>query len=260
MTSSLNRLFQSKDLLWAWTGRNIRARYQQSVMGGLWIVIQPLATVLIFSTIFTLFVPIDTGDVPYPIFSYVAVVPWMLLANSLNDMTSSLIANMQLVTKIYFPREILPLSALLARLLDFVVAALILLLLIFYYQMPIYPIAWMALPVVFVIQVTFVLGLGLMLSAANVFYRDIGPLLTLVIQLWFYASPIIYPITMVPERFRQFYFLNPMSGILTAYRDILLQGRLPSTYLIPAAIIAAVVLLVGFSFFKRVEFQFADIV
>ena len=238
MTTELNALFRTRDLLWTWTGRNIRARYQQSLMGGLWIVVQPLATVIIFSVIFTLFVPIDTGDIPYPVFSYVAVVPWMLLASSLTDMASSLVGNMSLVTKIYFPREILPLAAVLARLLDFLVAGVILFVLMFIYGMKIYSISLLALPFLIGIQLALIVGLGLFLSAANVFYRDVGPLLVLGITLWFYASPIIYPVSMVPENLRLLYFLNPMAGVLTAYREILLYGRLPGVYLVPAAVIS----------------------
>jgi lipopolysaccharide transport system permease protein len=260
MLNEFNALFRSSDLLWTWTGRNIRARYQQSLMGGLWIVAQPVATVIVFSVIFTLFVPIDTGEIPYPVFSYVAIVPWMLLSSSLTDMASSLVSNMSLVTKIYFRREILPLAAMLARLLDFLVAGVILFVLMFVYRMQINPASLLALPAVIIIQLALIVGLGLFLAAANTFYRDIGPSLALGIQLWFYASPIIYPVSMVPENLRTFYFLNPMAGVLIAYREILLFGRLPGVYLIPAIVIAAIVLVIGYWFFRHVEFRIADIV
>lgn len=260
MLSSVTPLFQARDLLWTWTGRIIRARYQQSVLGGLWIVIQPAATVAIFTVIFTLFVPVDTGDTPYVVFSYVALVPWMLFANSLTDMTNSLIENMQLVMKIYFPREILPLASLLARLMDFFVSVGLLVVLMIYFRVPIFPQGWLFLPVILAVQLTLVLGLGLMLAASNVFYRDIRPLLTLGVQLWFYASPIIYPVSMVPERLRPFYFLNPMAGVLEAYRAVLLNQQLPGPYLAASAAVASVAFVFGFWFFKRVEFQFADIV
>lgn len=260
MLTSVETLFGARDLLLAWTARNIRARYQQSMLGWIWAILQPAAQVLIFSVVFTLFVPVDTGDIPYPVFSYVAVAPWAFLAASLPDMADALVANMGLVTKIYFPREILPVAAMLARLIDFGVATLLLVTLMLVYGMPFFPAGWLFLPVILAVQVALILGVGLMCAALNVFFRDVRSLLVLGLQLWFYASPIIYPVTMVPERLRPFYFLNPMAGVIEAYRDVLLYGRLPGTYLAPSALIAVVLFLVGYWLFKRVEFQFADIV
>ena len=260
MISNLSSVIQTRELLLAWTSRSIRGRYQQSALGWLWAIIQPVASVFILTIIFTRFVPIDTGDVPYAVFSYVAIVPWAFLSNSLNDMTASLVGNMGLVTKIYFPREILPFAAMLARLMDFGIAATLLLILIVVYRVPVNVGAWLFLPVVLAIQLALVSGLGLALAAANVFYRDVASLLTLGIQLWFYASPIIYPATMVPERLQPFYFLNPMAGILVAYRDILINGQMPGPYLMPSAVVSIVLFVGGYWFFKRVEFQFADIV
>lgn len=258
--AKLSQLLQAQELLWAWTGRNIRARYQQSLLGGLWIVIQPLATVAIFTVIFTLFVPVDTGKIPYIVFSYVALTPWMLFAGALTDMANSLVDNMHLLTKIYFPREILPLSALLVRLLDFLIMVGLLLFLFLYFRLPLFPVSWLYLPVILLIQLAFSLGLGLLLAAANVFYRDVRPLLTLGIQLWFYASPIIYSVEMVPTYLRPFYLLNPMASILEAYRAILLYGATPSPYVLLAGVVALLVLGGGYWYFKRVEFEFADIV
>lgn len=259
LTNSKN-LLASKDLLLAWTGRTIRGRYQQSLLGGLWAVIQPAASVLIFSIIFTQIVPVDTGDIPYPVFSYVAVVPWTFLASSLADMAGSLVQNMTLVTKIYFPREALPVAAMLARLLDFGISACILIFLIIYYQVPFFPLGWLFLPVVLLIQICLVAGLGLMAAAMNVFYRDVQPFLTLFIQIWFYASPIIYPVSLVPQKFQAFYFFNPMAGILESYRSILLRQTLPGSELLIAAVISLTVLVFGYWLFKRVEHLFADIV
>jgi lipopolysaccharide transport system permease protein len=260
MIANATQLIQKRDLLWTWSDRIIRARYQQSVLGGLWVVIQPAAIVAIFTVIFTFFVPIDTGDIPYVVFSYVAMVPWMLMANSVPDMANSLVENMQLVTKIYFPREVLPLAALLARLMDFFVAAALLVVLILLFRVPLFPLGWLFLPVILMIQLALICGLGLALAAANVFYRDVRPLLQLGLQLWFYASPIIYPISLVPERLRPFYFLNPMAGILEAYRAVLLYQRVPGPYLYISGLVAVLILAAGYWVFKRVEFQVADIV
>jgi lipopolysaccharide transport system permease protein len=253
-------LFQARDLLWSWAGRNIRARYQQSALGWLWAIVQPAAQVVIYSLIFTKVVAVDTGDVPYIIFSYVAVVPWMLLATSLPDMTGSLIANMSLVTKIYFPREILPIAALLARLMDFGISASLLLLLIVLFQVPALSPALLFVPVILSIQLALLIGIGLGCAALNLLYRDVTSVLTLVIQLWFYASPIIYPITYIPESLHPLYFLNPMAGIIQGYRDILLDGHMPGPYLAVSAVVSSLILLVGYWLFKRLEFLFADII
>jgi lipopolysaccharide transport system permease protein len=260
MISDMFKVYQFRDLVWTWTDRIVRSRYQQSVLGGLWMIVQPTATAAIFAIIFTYFVPINTGDIPYVVFSFVAVNPWMLLANSLTDMSNTLVDNMNLVTKIYFPRDILPISALLARLVDFFIASVLLLILILYFRIRLFPLGWLYLPIILIVQLSLSLGLGFILAAANVFFRDVRPLLTLIIQLWFYASPIIYPVSMVPEYLRPFYFLNPMAGILESYRAVLLYQTIPGSYLIVAGFEALIILIIGYRFFKRVEFQFADFV
>lgn len=260
MFINISHLIQAKDLIHTWTSRSIRARYQQSVLGGLWIVIQPLAIVAMFSIIFTYFVPVDTGDIPYPVFSYVAMIPWLLLSSSLGEMTDSIVGNLNLVTKIYFPREILPLSSVLARLLDYFVGFIILIVLMLIFKVPFFLLGWLLLPVILVIQLALIVGLGLTLAAANVFYRDVRSILALGIQLWFYASPIIYPVSVVPEQLRPFYYLNPMAGILEGYRAVLLFHTMPPPSLYISAAVALIVLVFGYVFFKRVEFHFADIV
>jgi ABC-type polysaccharide/polyol phosphate export permease len=185
--SSIASSHSYRDLLVAWTSRIIRARYQQSILGGLWAVVQPLATVAVFTVIFTYFIPINTGDIPYAVFSYTAMAPWLLFSTSMMDMTESLVTNMNLVTKIYFPREIFAISALMAR-IRFCIAYLVLFVLIWYYQLPV-SVTGLVYPAYSVDQL---LSLGLGPSAlANVFYRDIKHVVTLIIQLWFYAT-IIY--------------------------------------------------------------------
>jgi len=260
IASYLKDLYLAKDLLFAWTGRNLRGRYQQSTLGWLWAIIQPVSAAIIFTLIFTLVVPIDTGDTPYIIFSYVAVVPWTFLSTSLTDMTASLVANMNLIKKIHFPREAVPIAAMLARLMDFGVAAILIVILMFIYKMPLHLPTLLFLPLILAIQITLILGLGMGLAALNIFYRDVQSVLTLTIQIWFYASPIIYPVTMVPENLRTLYFLNPMAGILESYRDVLIHARMPGIYLLPAAVVAVIVFWIGYWSFKRVEFKFADVV
>ena len=258
--SEFRTIYTYRDLLVAWTVRTVRARYQQSVLGGVWAILQPAATVAIFTIIFTRFVPIETGGIPYVVFSYSAMVPWMLFSASITDMVDSLVGNMNLISKIYFPREVLPLAALFARLLDFIIAESILILLMIYYQMPVFIAGWLLLPFILFIQLVLALGIGFLGAALNVFYRDMRHLFVLVLQLWLYASPIIYPVTAVPERFQTLYFLNPMAGIIEAYRAVLLYEQMPGAYLGLSAIISLFTLVIGYLFFKRVEPKFADVI
>ena len=260
-TSGIKSLFlDHRDLLLAWTSRIIRARYQQSVLGGLWAIVQPLSMVIIFAVIFTLFIPVDTGNVPYMIFAYTAMVPWALFTGSLSEMVQSLVGNMNLVSKIYFPREILPIAALLARLLDAVIAFTLLIVMMIFYRMPVLTLSWLFLPLILVIQVAFSLGLGFIGAALNVFYRDITHLVALGLQIWLYATPIIYPVTAVPEKYQTLYFLNPMAGIIESYRAVILRGEMPQSYLWLSAVIGGIILIFGYWIFKRLEFQFADVV
>jgi lipopolysaccharide transport system permease protein len=259
MTSQATFL-SHRPLLYAWIMRTIRARYKQSLLGGLWAIVQPAVATLIFSLVFTYFVPIDTGGIPYIVFSYAAMAPWTFFTTALTDMVESLVINMNLVSKIYFPREILPIAALLARSLDFGIASLLLLMLMFYFGIQIELSALLFLPAVIAIQLALSLGLGFIGAALNVFYRDVKHIIALVIQVWLYATPIIYPASAVPSWLRPYYYLNPMTGIIESYRDILLRQQGPGPYLLISLVSASACLVIGYWFFKKVEFQFADVV
>jgi lipopolysaccharide transport system permease protein len=260
MTLQLRQILKTRDLVLAWTIRTLRGRYQQSALGWLWAVIQPVATVAIFSIVFTRIVPVDTKGVSYLLFSFVAVVPWTLLTSSITDMASSLVQNMNLVGKIYFPREALPIAAMLARLADFGISFILLLIMVVFFQGNISPLGLFYLPLIFLIQLALMLGIGIGSAALNVFYRDVDPLLKLITQVWFYASPILYPVALVPEKWKWAYYLNPMAGVIAAYRDVFIYNTVPSDYLLPSAVVALIILCIGYWFFKRVEFQFADII
>ena len=242
------------------TSRNLRARYQQSMLGWTWAILLPAAQAAILSVVFTFFVPVDTDGVPYIVFCYVAMVPWTFLAASLPDMANSLIENMGLVTKIYFPRQALPIAAMLARMADFVVGAAVCVVLIVIFALPVDPVAFMMLPVVLVAQVLLIAGIGLLCAAGNVFFRDVRSLLVLGLQLWLYASPVIYSMATVPERLRPFYRLNPMVGIIEAYRDILIRGTAPGMNLAISMAVAVVLCVTSVFVFRRLESRFADIV
>jgi lipopolysaccharide transport system permease protein len=256
----IKELLACRDLLRMWTWRLVRARYRQSILGGLWVIMQPAATVVIFTIVFTRFIPVDTGGVPYVLFSFATIVPWTLLSTSLTDMVNCLVDNMNLVTKIYFPREVLPIAALLARMLDFGISGAVLLLMMAFYHIPLFTAAWIYLPLLVAIQAALILGLGFAGAALNVFYRDIRHLIVLGLQIWLYASPVIYPSAAVPEQLRPFYFLNPMAGVCEGYRRILLHGKPPELTLLASACFALIFALIGYWFFKRAEAWFADII
>jgi homopolymeric O-antigen transport system permease protein len=260
MISKLYSLNPTFELVAVWTYRIIRSRYRQSVLGGLWAIIQPAAGVVIFSVIFVFFIPVDTGNIPYMLFSFAAMVPWTLFSSSIGDMADSLVGNMNLISKIYFPREVLPIAAMLARIVDFLIAGIVLAVLLYAYRMPIYGSGVLFLPLILCIQVLLGLGIGFLGAALNVFYRDVRHIIVLGLQIWFYATPIIYPVSTVPEELRPFYFINPMTGIISAYRTVLFDHAQPGGYLLYSAVIALVVFIGGLWFFKKVEFQFADVV
>ncbi len=256
----LNNLWGQRELLGVWTAREVRIRYKQSVLGVLWALLQPLAFTFMFTVVFSYVVQVPTDGIPYPIFSFTALLPWTLLTASISFGVPSLVGNMNLVTKIYFPREILPLAAMFAALVDFLVASLIYVAMLLWYRLPLYPTA-LLLPLLLVVQTALALGLVLLGAAALVFYRDIRFVVPLTLQLWLYASPVIYPASLVPAQWQWLYALNPMVGLLEGYRAILLHGVWPSpATLAPAVVISTVLLVAGYAWFKRVEPSFADMI
>lgn len=260
IATQIKTFIQHRELLFAWTMRIIRARYQQSILGGLWAVLQPIAMITIFTAVFSYFIRVDTGNTPYAVFAYTAMVPWMLFSTGIADMVESITGNMNLVSKIYFPREMLVISSLLARVLDFIIAYSVLIILMLIYQVPIFLASWAFLPLILFVQFAISLGIGLLGAAVNVFYRDIRLMISLIIQIWFYATPIVYPISLVPENIRPYYFINPMVGIIQSYRNVMIDGSAPPSEFIISAMIAIIVLAVGYWLFKRLEIQFADII
>ncbi len=253
-------LYGYRDLLWLWTMREIKVRYKQSMLGIAWAVFQPLGLTLIFTFVFSHLVRIDTGAIPYPVFSYVALVPWIFFATSLSFGTASLVNNMNLVTKIYFPREILPLASVGAAFVDFVISAVILGGMMWFYGMKL---GWVSLWVIplLLLQIALTLAVVLLGSALLVFFRDVRFVVPLLTQVWMYATPIIYPASFVPPRLRTLYFLNPMAGIIDGYRRALLSGETPQhDAVIVGAVVTVVLLVVGYLSFKYAEPHFADLI
>lgn len=260
LVDPFRQLWKFRELVLAWARREIQVRYKQSLLGGAWAVLQPFSLMVLFSIVFTWVVHVPTEGVPYPIFSYCALLPWTFLSTSISFGSTSLIQNMNLVTKIYFPREILPLGAIAAALLDLMVASVVFVGLMVFYGIPVYwTLVWV--PLLLLIQILLTTGLTLFAAATMVFYRDVRFVIPLALQLWMYASPIIYPLALVPEGIRPLYMLNPMAVLIDSYRRAILFGQGPDPISLGvAAGISVAVSCLGYWFFKRMEWQFADVI
>lgn len=260
LVENLKLFYQYRELLAAWTGREIRARYRQSVLGFGWALVQPLVQIVVISIIFGSVLRVPSGDIPYPLFAYAAILPWNLFAHSITASVPSIFQNMDLVNKIYFPREFLPLSSILARLIDFAIASLIYVALMLFYRMPIYP-TLIYVPLILLVQIVLAVGIGLLGSAVSVFVRDISLAIPLGMQIWMYATPVVYPLSMVPEKWRGLYLLNPMAGIIHSYRSVMLEGKPPDlAYLGLSAALSVLLCVLAFIYFKRIEMAMSDIV
>ena len=260
MGRSLVRLFQYRDLLLTLSLHRLKVRYKQSVLGPSWALLQPIALMVIYTVIFSRVVQVSTNGAPYAIFAYSALLPWTFFSTSLSTATNSLVSHFNLVTKVYFPREILPLTYIAAALADFFLASLVLAGLMVYYRT--LPTAY-ALGVVpaLVVLIAFTLGVSLLLCAIQVRYRDIGVAMPLALQVWMFASPVVYPLSAVPERWRPLYVLNPVVGVVENFRRAIVEGAPPDLHALTiAAIVSCVLLPVAFLYFKHVEATVADII
>lgn len=260
MTEYINELYRYRELVLVWGLREILIRYKQSFLGAIWAILQPLVLMVVFTIVFSRFARVETGDIPYPIFSYTALLPWTLLSSGINYGVPSLINNLNLVVKTYFPREVLPIGAVGASFLDFLVASSIFIVMLLYYRIEItWTVLW--LPLVLFLQLLLILGISFLGSSLIVLYRDVRFIVPLGLQLWLYLTPVIYPVTLVPEQYLPLYMLNPMAGIITAYRQIIIYGQPPTlTYLMISGVEAVLVFFLGYLIFKKLEVNFADII
>lgn len=249
-----------KELLAELTKREIKARYKQSVLGYAWVILNPFFQMLVMAFVFSKILRVTNLSVPYALFLYVGLLPWNLFANSLNSSINSLVNNSSLLTKIYFPREVFIVSTILAKIVDFLLASLVLIAFFIYFHQPItLNILWV-IPIFF-IQQLFTYGLSLVLAAFNLFYRDIQYLFGLILLIWMYLTPVIYPTEMFPEQYRWIFKLNPMAVFINAYRQVMLGGGMPNlTSLSLALLLSAVMIIGGYQIFKRLEGLFADVV
>ena len=253
-------LKQYKDLFYFFVVRDIKVKYKQTVLGGLWAIIQPLCTMVVFTLFFGNLAKMPSDGIPYPIFSFSALVAWTYFANAINAAGNSLVGNAGLISKIYFPRLIIPLTPVLAGLLDFAIALVFLIGMMIYYN--IYPTAMIfALPLLILLMMLTATGFGALLAALNAKYRDVRYAIPFLIQLWMFASPIVYPASLVPEKYRILYALNPMTGVIEGFRSALLGNtRFPTDMVLIAAGISIFIFILGIAYFRQTESDFADII
>jgi lipopolysaccharide transport system permease protein len=260
----LRDLWEYRELLSIFVWRDIKVRYKQTVLGAAWAVIQPFFTMIVFSIFFGTLGGMSAkipGDIPYPIYTYCALLPWQLFSKAMSDASNSLVNNRGLITKVYFPRLTIPLSAILAGLVDFAIAFAVLLAMMLWYG--VYPLtsALWSLPFFVLLAMFTAFAIGLWLSALNVEYRDIRYTIPFLTQFWMFASPIAYPSAIVPEKWQALYALNPMVGVIEGFRWALLgNGQSPGLMLIVSTIVVAFLILTGLWYFRKMERTFADIV
>lgn len=257
----ISDIFKHRELLYQLTGREIKARYKQSILGYFWVILNPLFQMLVMSFAFSIIMRIPTNAnsrIPYSVFLFVALLPWNLFASSISSAMGSLVGNASLITKIYFPRIILVIATIIAKIVDFLYALIILVIYMIYFHIPItINILWV-IPIFFIQQI-FTLGLSLFAAASNLLYRDIQYLVSLLLLLWMYITPIIYPADLVPEKYKLIFQLNPLAVIVNAYRQTILGGGEPNYQSLAIALIVSLItLFLGYKYFKAKERIFAD--
>lgn len=254
----LDQVWEYRELLYFLAWRDLKVRYKQTVLGAGWAIIQPFLTMVVFTIFFGKLAKVPSDGVPYPVFSYAGLVPWTFFANALSQSASSLLTNTNLVSKVYFPRLILPIASCLASLVDMVLATFILLFIMLYYHVPFSP-TMVFLPVFALFALVTALSVGLWLSALNVEFRDIRYVIPFLIQLWLFATPIAYPASLVHGPWKVLYGLNPMVGVVQGFRWALLGSRMTlGLPFVVSAGVTVVALIGGAFYFRRTEKSFAD--
>jgi lipopolysaccharide transport system permease protein len=256
----LSALADYADLLRTLSAHRIKVRYKQSALGLAWAVLQPLSLMLIYTLVFSVIARMPSSGAPYALFAYAALLLWTYFSTALTNATNGLVSHAHLVTKVYFPREILPLSYVIAALFDLLVASVVMAGLLLYYRVALTWNALWAVPIVAVLTV-FLTAVSLLLSATQVRFRDIGMAMPLLLQLWMFATPVVYPLEQVPRRFLGLYVLNPMVGVVENFRRVLVLGAAPDLRLLGLSALFALILLpVSYAYFKRVEATVADVI
>lgn len=256
----LKGVWRYRELLFFLVWRDLKVRYKQAAIGVGWAIIQPLMTMLIFTVVFGKMAKIPSDGIPYPIFSYAALLPWNYFAQALSRSGASLVGDSNLLSKVYFPRLIIPLATVITPLFDFAISFFILLIMMTWYGVtPTWGI--IAMPFFLLLALMVALSVSLWLAPLNVRFRDVGYAIPFLIQIWMYASPIVYPVSLVPEQWRLLYGLNPMAGVIEGFRWALLGSKSPNLLLVGVSILlTSFLILAGVIFFKRMERTFADVI
>ncbi len=256
---NLRELVHYHELLYFFVWRDVKIRYKQTALGFLWAIIQPVFMMVVFTLFFGGLAKMPSDGVPYPLFNFAALIPWTLFAEGLTRSTTSMVSNANIMTKVYFPRLIMPISGILSPLVDFAIAFVILILMMAYYGF-VPTIAIILLPGFILLAIMTSLAVGLWLSALNVKYRDFQYTIPFLIQLWLFASPVVYPSSLLPEQLQLIYGLNPMAGVIEGFRWALLGTNPPESMIFVSVIVVIFLLIGGLFYFKRMEQYFADIV
>jgi lipopolysaccharide transport system permease protein len=253
-------LWAYRELCYVLVWRDVKVKYKQSLLGAGWAVLQPLTSMIIFSLLFGRLAKMPSDGVPYPVFVYTALLLWSYVSAAVGLAANSLVSNANMITKVYFPRGTLPFASVLSGLLDLAVASVLLVALMFYYKVQ--ATWWLALAPLFVLPLLLLsAGVGMFLAALHVRYRDVKYVLPFMIQLWLFVTPVIYPITLVPERFRPLFALNPLTGIIDGFRGCIFAGRPVDSPLLAISLLTTVVVFLGgLAYFKRTERWFADVI
>jgi lipopolysaccharide transport system permease protein len=256
---ALNELWKFRELIFFLTWRDIKVRYKQTALGVSWAILQPVLTMIIFSIIFGRMAKLPSDGIPYPIFTFTALLPWQLFAFALSQSSNSLVGNQNLISKVYFPRLVIPFSSVLAGVVDFAISFVVMIGLLLYFGIGLTP-ALLLLPIFLLLALISAIAVGLWLSALNVKYRDIRYVVPFLTQFWMYATPIAYSSSLIPEKWHWLYSLNPMVGVVEGFRLSLLGiSSLDVLSLCISAIMVIVLLICGLYYFKRMETSFADI-
>lgn len=252
-------LIAYRDLFYFLVARDIKVRYKQTVLGALWAIIQPFFLMVVFSLFFGNLAKIPSDGVPYPIFSYSALIAWTYFSSSISNASNSVVANGGLISKVYFPRLIIPLAPVFTFLFDFVIAFVILIVMMLYYH--IYPtIMILFLPLLVILMMLTATGVGMLLASLSATYRDIVYIFPFMVSFWMFASPIVYPASMIPEKYRLLYALNPMAGVIEGFRSALLGTvAFPTRMLLVSTLVSISLFVVGALYFRRTERYFADV-
>lgn len=256
----LSELWEYRELLYFLVWRDIKVRYKQTALGAAWAVMQPLFMMVVFSLFFGRLAKVPSDGIPYPVFTFCALIPWQLFANALTEASNSLIGNQNLITKVYFARLVIPIAAVLSGLVDFLIAFAILLCMMLYYG--IVP-GWsvLVLPAFILLAILTALAVGLWLSALNVQFRDVRYTMNFLVQFWLFATPVAYPSSILPEQWRVLYGINPMVGVVEGFRWALLgKSQPPGAMLLVSVLVVSVLLVGGLYYFRRMEQEFADVV